>query len=33
MNEIYEKFLESLFMRVNIPSREAFEYMVQCYLD
>ena len=33
MNEIYEKFLESLFIRVNIPSREAFEYMVQCYLD
>jgi 2-polyprenyl-3-methyl-5-hydroxy-6-metoxy-1,4-benzoquinol methylase len=33
MNEIYERYLESLFIRSNIPSREAFEYMAQCYLD
>jgi 2-polyprenyl-3-methyl-5-hydroxy-6-metoxy-1,4-benzoquinol methylase len=33
MNEIYERFLESHFIRSNIPSREAFEYMAQCYRD
>jgi len=33
MNEIYERYLESVFIRLNIPSREAFEYMAQCYLD
>jgi hypothetical protein len=33
MNDIYERYLGSLFIRLNIPSREAFEYMAQCYLD
>jgi len=33
MNEIYERYLGSFFIRFNIPSREAFEYMVQCYFD
>jgi hypothetical protein len=33
MNDIYERYLESCFIRINIPSREAFEYMVECYLD
>jgi SAM-dependent methyltransferase len=33
MDEIYERYLESCFIRVNIPSREAFENMAQCYLD
>jgi len=25
MNEIYERYLESHFIRANIPSKEAFE--------
>jgi hypothetical protein len=33
MNEIYERYLGSLFIRFNIFSKEAFEYMVECYLD
>ena len=33
MNETYERYLESHFIRLNIPSREAFEYMAQCYRD
>jgi 2-polyprenyl-3-methyl-5-hydroxy-6-metoxy-1,4-benzoquinol methylase len=33
MNEIYERYLESHFIRANIPSREAFEYMARCYFN
>jgi 2-polyprenyl-3-methyl-5-hydroxy-6-metoxy-1,4-benzoquinol methylase len=33
MNEIYERYLELHFIRLNIPSKEAFEYMARCYLN
>jgi 2-polyprenyl-3-methyl-5-hydroxy-6-metoxy-1,4-benzoquinol methylase len=33
MNEIYERYLESHFIRFNIPSKEAFEYMARCYFN
>jgi len=33
MNEVYNKYLESHFIRLNIPSGKAFEYMTKCYLD
>jgi 2-polyprenyl-3-methyl-5-hydroxy-6-metoxy-1,4-benzoquinol methylase len=33
MNEIYERYFESHFLRINIPSKEAFENMARCYFD
>ncbi len=38
MNGTYKRYLESHFIRIknirlNLPSRKAFEYMAGCYLD